>query len=152
MTSLAVIKKDGRREEFSRQKLIAGIQKACAKRPVSVETIEEMVDDIEAQLHKLGKGEVATSAIGDLVMERLRHLDGIAYIRFASVYRAFADIEEVLEEADAYSRLRQLRNSKSQLLLFSNDELNSVANEAVSRAASNHRREENERKKQVRAQ
>ncbi len=117
--ALLVIKKDGRREEFSREKLIAGIRKACAKRPVSQETIEQLVDDIGDQLRKSGKGEVATSMIGDMVMERLRQLDGIAYIRFASVYRAFADIEEVLEEADAYARLSASRDDTAQLSLFS---------------------------------
>jgi len=148
--ALLVIKKDGRREEFSREKLIAGIRKACAKRPVSQETIEQTVDDIEAQLQKLGKGEVATSMIGDMVMERLRQLDGIAYIRFASVYRAFADIEEVREEADAYARLMPLHDATPQLPLFSDGELNSVARRVAKRAPSNRRREENERKKQVR--
>lgn len=139
-TSLLVIKKDGRREEFSREKLVAGIRKACAKRPVSQETIEELVDDIEAQLHRLGKGEVTTAIIGDMVMEGLRQLDGVAYIRFASVYRAFADIEEMKQEADAYERLRLLRNSTSQLPLFSNNELDTVTRGAANRAASNHRR------------
>ncbi len=148
--ALLVIKKDGRREEFSREKLIAGIRKACAKRPVSQETIEQMVDDIEDRLRKSGKGEVATSIIGDMVMERLRQLDGIAYIRFASVYRAFADIEEVREEADAYARLRPLRDDTTQLLLFSDGEINSAARGVANRAASNPRRDENERKKQVR--
>ena len=128
--SLLVIKKDGRREEFNREKLIIGIRKACAKRPVSQETIEQMVDDIEDRLRKSGKAEVDASTIGDMVMERLRQLDGIAYIRFASVYRAFADVDEVREEADAYSRLKPLINSTSQLPLFSNlsnDELNVIA-------------------------
>ena len=132
-TTLLVIKKDGRREEFNREKLIAGIRKACAKRPVSHETIEELVDDIEAQLHKLGKGEVATTTIGDMVMERLRQLDGVAYIRFASVYRAFADIEDLKQEADAYERLSLLRNSKSQLPLFFNEEIDVIARRVANR-------------------
>jgi len=118
--ALLVIKKDERREEFSREKVIAGVRKACAKRPVSQETIEQMVADIEDQLRKSGKGEVAASTIGDMVMERLRQLDGIAYIRFASVYRAFADVEEVREEADAYARLRPVLDDTTQLPLFSN--------------------------------
>ncbi len=127
--SLLIIKKDGRREEFNREKLITGVRKACAKRPVSQETIEQMVDDIEDRLRKSGKAEVDASTIGDMVMERLRQLDGIAYIRFASVYRAFADVEEVREEADAYTRLKPLSNSTNQLPLFSNisnDELNII--------------------------
>jgi len=125
-TNLLVIKKDGRREEFNREKLAAGIRKACTKRPVSQDTIEELVDNIEAQLHQLGRGEVATTTIGDMVMDRLRQLDGVAYIRFASVYRAFADIEEMKQEADAYERLRLLRDSTTQLPLFANDELDII--------------------------
>ncbi|MBE9501893.1 MAG: transcriptional repressor NrdR [Chloroflexi bacterium] len=132
-TNMLVIKKDGRREEFSREKMASGLRKACAKRPVSQEAIEQLVDDIEAQLHQLGKGEVATTIIGDMVMDRLRQLDGVAYIRFASVYRAFADIEELKQEADAYERLKLLRNSKSQLPLFSNEELNVIAHGVADR-------------------
>ena len=116
--ALLVVKKDGRREEFSRDKMISGVRKACAKRPVSQETIEQMVDDIEDQLRKSGKGEVMASAIGDMVMERLRQLDGVAYIRFASVYRDFADIDEIREAAEAYARLNALRRDTSQLPLF----------------------------------
>jgi transcriptional repressor NrdR len=115
---MLVIKKDGRREEFSRDKIIAGIRKACAKRPVSQEAIEQMVDDIESRLRRSGKGEIAASVIGDLVMEELRYVDGIAYIRFASVYRDFADIEEVRAAADTYVNLRLLRSDTSQLPLF----------------------------------
>lgn len=148
-TALLVLKKDGRREEFSREKLITGIRKACAKRPVSQETVEELARDVEAQLHELGKGEVATSLIGDMVMERLRRLDGIAYIRFASVYRAFADIDEMLAEADSYQQIGLLRNSTSQLPLFSNEDLDTVARGVVESAASNHRREEDERENQI---
>jgi transcriptional repressor NrdR len=136
--SLLVIKKDGRREEFNREKLIIGVRKACAKRPVSQEIIEQMVDDIEDRLRKSGKAEVDASTIGDMVMERLRHLDGIAYIRFASVYRAFADVDEVREEADAYSRLKPLSNSTNQLPLFSNlsnDELNVIGGGKKTREA-----------------
>ena len=136
--SLLVIKKDGRREDFNREKLIVGVRKACAKRPVSQETIEQMVDDIEDRLRKSGKAEVEASTIGDMVMVRLRHLDGIAYIRFASVYRDFADIEEVKQEADAYSRLKPLSNSTNQLPLFSdlsNDELNVIGGGKKTREA-----------------
>lgn len=99
--SFLVIKKDGRREEFSRDKLTAGIRKACAKRPVANETIEVRVDSIEEELHRLGKVEVPSSFIGELVMERLREMDRVAYIRFASVYREFADIETFKKEVDA---------------------------------------------------
>jgi len=116
--SMLVIKKDGRREEFSRDKIISGIRKACAKRPVSQDAVEQMVEDIEFKLRRSGKGEIAASVIGDLVMEGLRHLDGIAYIRFASVYRDFADIEEVRAAADTYVNLRLLHSDTSQLPLF----------------------------------
>ena len=116
--ALLVIKKDGRREEFNRDKIIAGIRKACAKRPVSQDAVEQMVDDIEFKLRRSGRGEIAASVIGDMVMEGLRHLDGIAYIRFASVYRDFADIEEVRAAADTYVNLRLLRSDTSQLPLF----------------------------------
>ena len=90
---LMVTKRDNRREEFDREKLAGGIRKACAKRPVPARNIEEMVEDIELELQGLGQGEVAASVIGELVMERLRSLDRVAYIRYASVYRDFQDIE-----------------------------------------------------------
>lgn len=121
--SLMVIKKDGRHEEFSRDKMANGIKMACAKRPVSQETIEQMVDEIELQLRKSGSVEVLASIIGDIVMERLRQLDGIAYIRFASVYRNFTDIDEVRAEADAYAKQAPLQNSTTQLPLFADREI-----------------------------
>ncbi len=98
---LLVVKKDGRREDFSREKLLAGIRKACEKRPLPVGAIEAVVDDVEAALQAQGKGEVPSSLIGELVMDHLRELDHIAYIRFASVYRAFADIDSLREELEA---------------------------------------------------
>ena len=99
--SFMVIKKDGRREEFSREKLASGIHTACTKRPVSNEAIEGLVDKIEDELHQSGKVEVASSTIGGLVVGYLRELDRIAYIRFASVYREFADVEHFIREVDA---------------------------------------------------
>ena len=98
--SLFVIKKDKRREEFSREKLAGGIRKACEKRPLPTGAIEKVVSDIESELYGLGKPEVPTSAIGDLVMAHLRRLDYIAYIRFASVYRDFTDIADMKREVD----------------------------------------------------
>ena len=91
--SLMVSKQDNRREEFNREKLISGIRKACTKRPVASRTIDKMVEDIEAELQHLGHMEVSTTGLGTMVMERLRELDRVAYIRYASVYRAFQDIE-----------------------------------------------------------
>ena len=95
--SLMVSKQDNRREEFNREKLISGIRKACTKRPVASRTIDKMVDDIEADLQHLGHLEVSTTALGTMVMESLRNLDRVAYIRYASVYRAFQDIENFEE-------------------------------------------------------
>ena len=102
-----VVKKDGRREEFSRDKLILGIRKACEKRPLPTGAIDKFVDTIEAELYKLGKREVSSSCIGDLVMEGLRKLDHIAYIRFASVYREFADIGDLKQEVDSLAVRRE---------------------------------------------
>jgi transcriptional repressor NrdR len=90
---LYVIKKDGRREKFDRHKLLSGIQKSCEKRPVSREQVEEIANWVEGKLRKDDRQEVKSSAIGELVMERLRKADDVAYIRFASVYRSFTDID-----------------------------------------------------------
>lgn len=97
---LFVIKKDERREEFNRDKLLTGLRKACEKRPLPAGTVERLADDIEAELFQLGKAEISTAIIGDMVMERLKRLDHIAYIRFASVYREFADITALKQEID----------------------------------------------------
>ena len=94
---LMVSKQDNRREEFNREKLVSGIRKACTKRPVASRTVDKMVEDIEAELQQLGNAEVSTTALGTMVMERLRELDRVAYIRYASVYRAFQDIESFEE-------------------------------------------------------
>jgi transcriptional repressor NrdR len=121
-----VIKKDGRREEFSRDKLLQGIRRACEKRPLPTGTIEKFVDTIEAELYKEGKREVSSSHIGDLVMEGLKRLDHIAYIRFASVYREFADIGALKQEVDSLAVRRELTPA-NQLSLPSSKRLNSVA-------------------------
>jgi len=93
-----VVKKDGRREGFDRDKLVAGLKKACEKRPVPVEKIEELVTAIERKLQELGEKEVPSTTIGSLVMEKLPALDEVAYVRFASVYRSFRDIAEFMNE------------------------------------------------------
>jgi transcriptional repressor NrdR len=98
--SLFVIKKDQRREEFNRDKLLTGIRKACEKRPLPVGTVDSLADDIESEFYHLGKPEIPSSVIGDMVMERLKKLDYIASIRFASVYRQFADITALKREID----------------------------------------------------
>src|SRR5512136_674197 len=93
-----VLKKDGRREPFDRTKIIAGIQKACEKRPVSVESIERVVDKLETSLQEGGEKEVPSTVIGEWVMNELHTLDQVAYVRFASVYRSFKDINEFFDE------------------------------------------------------
>lgn len=93
-----VVKKDGRREAFDRMKIIAGMQKACEKRPVSIETIEKVVDQLERQLQESGEKEIIASRIGEAVMDALHHIDEVAYVRFASVYRQFKDINEFMDE------------------------------------------------------
>ncbi len=98
--ALFVAKKDERREGFNRDKLLTGIRKACEKRPLPAGAIDKLADDIEAELYQLGKIEIPTTIIGDMVMEGLRNLDHVAYIRFASVYRDFADITALKEEVD----------------------------------------------------
>ncbi len=98
---LFVIKKDLRREEFNKDKLLTGVRKACEKRPLPAGAVEKVADDIEVELYQQGKMEVPSAVIGDMVMEKLKALDYIAYIRFASVYRQFTDITELKEEVDS---------------------------------------------------
>jgi transcriptional repressor NrdR len=93
-----VIKKDGRREHFDRQKVLSGLLKACEKRPVSMGKLAELVNEVESDLLESSELEISTTLIGEKLMERLRTLDKIAYVRFASVYRDFQDIEEFLSE------------------------------------------------------
>ncbi len=100
-SGLFVIKKDQRREEFNKDKLLTGIRKACEKRPLPTGIIDRIGDEVESEVYAAGKAEVASSVIGDMVMERLKKLDYIAYIRFASVYRQFTDITALKEEIDS---------------------------------------------------
>ena len=99
--SLRVTKKDGRREPFDRAKLLGGLRKACEKRPISGEQIEALVDDIERVLRDTLADEVSSADIGTMVMERLRALDEVAYVRFASVYKEFRDADSFRRELDA---------------------------------------------------
>lgn len=96
--SLLVIKKDGRREPFDRKKVLAGIIRACEKRPVSVEKMENVVVQVEHAIQKKSDREVLSSKIGELVMERLKQIDDVAYVRFASVYRQFKDVGQFMVE------------------------------------------------------
>ncbi|KPL21067.1 MAG: hypothetical protein AMJ93_10570 [Anaerolineae bacterium SM23_84] len=102
--SLAVVKNDDRREPFDRDKLYQGIQKACAKRPIPQETIEGLVSQIENDLYAQGKAEVDSKTIGEMVMDKLRALDEVAYVRFASVYRRFEDIDGLSEEINEFRK------------------------------------------------
>jgi transcriptional repressor NrdR len=101
-----VVKKDGTRERFERQKLVAGLLKACEKRPVSVAALEGLADRVEATLQERPEKEIATVEVGQFVMEELKRLDKVAYVRFASVYRHFRDINEFANE------LKDLLNPK----------------------------------------
>lgn len=120
-----VVKRDGRREPFSREKLLRGIQRACEKRPLATETLEALADEIEAKVQQLGP-EVSSQTIGELVMERLKELDEIAYIRFASVYRQFKDLESLKAELEELEQARQRRRLRqSQPTLFPLEDLSS---------------------------
>jgi transcriptional repressor NrdR len=101
-SGLLVVKKDGRREAFSREKILSGLQKACEKRPLEASAVAALANQIEARVQDEGLVEVPTALIGEWVMEGLRDLDQIAYVRFASVYRAFADVGELREILDEF--------------------------------------------------
>lgn len=102
--AMLVVKRDGRREEFNRHKLLESARLACAKRPISAEQLDALVDEVEAELVATGAAEVASTAIGDLVIAHLLRLDPIAYIRFASVYRDMGNLETIRRELDLLIR------------------------------------------------
>jgi len=125
---LFVIKKDERREEFSRDKLLTGIRKACEKRPLPSGTVDKVADDIEAELYRSGKIEIPSAVIGDMVMEKLKSLDHIAYIRFASVYRKFTDITTLKQVVDTLvSGESEVSTSAGQLPLLPTEKLEELA-------------------------
>ncbi len=99
-TILMVVKKDGKREAFDRNKLLRGITRACEKRPVSLASMEAMVDEIERKLNNLMEKEVASDYIGELVMDELKKVDEVSYVRFASVYRQFTDVNTFMKEIE----------------------------------------------------
>jgi transcriptional repressor NrdR len=99
-----VVKKDGRREPFDRRKIADGVRIACQKRPVSSEQIEALVSSVERSVMESGEREIRTTAVGEAVMERLKALDEVAYVRFASVYRAFRDVDEFMSELEGLVR------------------------------------------------
>jgi len=127
-TGLFVIKKDQRREEFNKDKLLTGIRKACEKRPLPTGTVDKLAEDIEAELYHRGKVEIPSAVVGDMVMERLKSLDYIAYIRFASVYRDFTDITVLKREIDTLvgGEIKAFRPT-SQLPLLPDEELGAMA-------------------------
>ena len=103
-----VVKKDGRREPFDRAKIVAGLKRACEKRPVSMETIEQLANNIETAMTEQSDREVASSVVGAAVMNELHKIDQVAYVRFASVYRQFKDIDEFMHELEDLINQRKL--------------------------------------------
>ena len=101
-----VIKKDGRREQWDTDKLMLGVSKACDKRPISVKQIKQLVDDVGKDIGSLSLEEIPAEEIGEYVMKRLRELDEVAYVRFASVYRSFKDIDEFMDELSSLVKKR----------------------------------------------
>ncbi len=108
-TMPAVVKKDGRREPFDRGKIVSGLKKACEKRPISTATIETVTDRIEKRIQDLGETEIVSTAVGEEVMKELSQLDQVAYVRFASVYREFKDIDQFMDEIKALAQQRRER-------------------------------------------
>lgn len=102
-----VVKKDGRREPFDRLKIVSGLKKACEKRPISTATIETVADRIEKRIQEMGETEVSSRTVGEEVVRELHQLDQVAYVRFASVYREFKDIEQFMDELKILARERQ---------------------------------------------
>ena len=107
-----VVKKDGRREPFDRSKIRAGIKKACEKRPISTDVIETVVDNVERSCQEFQDKEIPSSAIGEEIMRELQILDGVAYVRFASVYREFRDVTDFVEELKDFLRTRKTGRGK----------------------------------------
>jgi len=110
-----IIKKDGRREAFDRSKLLAGIKKACEKRPISIAAIEAVIDRVEHACQEMQAQEIPSAKVSEIVMEELHNLDDVAYVRFASVYRQFRDADEFLEQIEDLKKKRRsepLKDSK----------------------------------------
>ena len=102
-----VVKKDGRREPFDRTKILNGLKKACEKRPISVATIEAVTDRIEKRIQEMGETEIPSREVGEQIMKELHNLDQVAYVRFASVYREFKDIDQFMDELKSLARERE---------------------------------------------
>ncbi len=127
-STMSIVKKDQRREAFDREKLLNGLRRACQKRPLPTGTVEKLIDDIEYEIQRTGRTEVPSSKIGEMVMERLLSLDQIAYVRFASVYRSFADISSLKKVVDD---LVAEPEKGSQLPLMSGDELDNNGDKQI---------------------
>ncbi len=108
---LVVVKKDGRREVFDRSKVLGGIIKACEKRSISMDQMENVTDDIEKELRNKMDTEVSSEQIGEMVMEKLRSLDEVAYVRFASVYRQFQDVNSFINELEELLKRKKIKNN-----------------------------------------
>jgi len=108
-----VVKKDGRREQFDRKKVLTGLLKACEKRPIGVTILEKIVDEVESLLHTKPDKEITTTEIGSFLMERLKELDKVAYVRFASVYREFQDVSEFMDELKALLAAKRKEEKES---------------------------------------
>jgi transcriptional repressor NrdR len=104
-----VVKKDGRRESFDRTKILAGLKKACEKRPISTATIEAVTDRIEKRIQEMGETEIESRVVGEELMKELHQLDQVAYVRFASVYREFKDIDQFMDELRTLAQQRRER-------------------------------------------
>jgi transcriptional repressor NrdR len=104
-----VVKKDGRRESFDRTKVLAGLKKACEKRPISTATIEDVTDRIEKRIQEMGETEIESRIVGEELMKELHQLDQVAYVRFASVYREFKDIDQFMDELKTLAQQRRER-------------------------------------------
>jgi transcriptional regulator NrdR family protein len=109
-----IAKRDGRREEYQKDKLTNSIRMACVKRPLPTGTIDKLVEDIETQLHDLGKSEITSAGLGEIVINRLRVMDPVAYIRFVSVYRDFADVESFKDAVEALETAHRNTNASTE--------------------------------------
>ena len=103
---LMIVKKDGRRTIFERNKIMNGVLRACQKRPISLSTVEELVEKVEKEIRNTMEREISTQQIGEMVMQYLKDIDQVAYVRFASVYRQFADINNFMQELEGLMRTR----------------------------------------------
>jgi transcriptional repressor NrdR len=120
LAPLMVVKRDGRREPFDRAKVLSGLVRACGKRPVSMEALDALVDEVDQELRQRGDQEVSSALIGELVMDRLRQLDDVAYVRFASEHRRFHDLDSMAEEIETLKERKRREDAlRSQVPLLS---------------------------------